>query len=337
MKTMRKIKMLAVLLASALAVCAVAMVGCGSNVDKMKTAFEADPYVTAFEVNSDYVVDSPYSVTSFEVVNEVKSNGVTSIEFTAALENESFKADVAGVAYPGEDDTFIFNVYGDPAVTAKKGIDFLSSEEELLSADEGYTVSFDEASQSCVVTADKAAAQDFGFGTLYKTGKEEYLFEDGRWHGTDGDWIKWAIDWNADAIEGTYILETKKPDTPETIVISNVQANPEDLLGATFTVEYSFDGVDVKNEGTISAWNHADNELSEKLSLEAIGKYPPVNDDVDYIKATMTGYMDYVDGKVILEDVGLRSSERVEDGLTIRVSDDDPLDVGRAELVYAKQ
>ena len=334
---MNKRKLLAVLLAGVLAVCAVALAGCGSNAGKVKAAFEADPYVTEFDLDSDYLVDSPYAVTEFEIVNEGKNDGVTTIDFTATLENDSLKASVMGVALAGEDNTCIFQVYDSPIVTAKKGIDFLNSEDELLSADAGYTVSFDEASQSCVVTADKADAHDFGLGTLYTTGKQEFVFDNGKWRITGDSKISHAMDWNTDVIEGTYKLDTKEPDTPETVVISNVQADPESLLGATFTVEYSFDGVDVKNEGTLKAHQEGDGSTIDYFRVSATGEYPPVNDDVDFIRASMQGDMVFEDGKVYMEDVSLRSEESVREGTVFRVGNEDPFDFGKFDLVYVKQ
>lgn len=329
---------MAALLAGALAVSAAALAGCGGGADKVKAAFEADPYVTEFDLDSDHVVDTPFSLTEFEVVSEDKSNGVTSIEFTATLENESLKASVMGIAYPGEDDTFMFSVYDSPVVTAKKGVDFLNSEDELFSDDAGYTVSFDEASQSCVVTADKADPQDLGLGTLYMKGKQEFIFENGEWRITGDTYLERAVDWNVDTIEGTYKLDTKEPDTPETIVISDVKADPENSRSALFTVEYSFDGVDVKNEGTLTAYQEDYNSaVVDYFRIDASGEYPPVNDDVDFIRASMQGFMVFDGGKVFVEDVSLRSEESVEKGMAIRVGNDDPFDFIKSDLVYVKQ
>ncbi len=348
---MRKRKLLAVLLACVLAVSAVALAGCG-NGDKVKKAFEADPYVSEFKVDSDYVVDSPYAVTEFEVISESKIDGVPNIEFTATLENDSFKAAVQGIALPGDDDTFFFTVYDpivtakkgvdflesednllsaengytvsfdeasqscvddtffftvyDPIVTAKKGVDFLESEDNLLSAENGYTVSFDEASQSCVVTADRADLEDLGVGSLYKTGKQQFIFEEGEWQKTGDSEVDEAMEWNADAIEGTYKLQTKKPDVPGTVTISNVRPGSEDGSDSTFEIEYSFDGVDVKNEGTLSV-EYDDNGDERSFVLNATGEYPAVNDDVDFIREDFRG-------NLVLADEGTLSVEYDDNG-----------------------
>ncbi len=332
---MRKRKLLAVLLACVLAVSAVALAGCG-NGDKVKKAFEADPYVSEFKVDSDYVVDSPYAVTEFEVISESKIDGVPNIEFTATLENDSFKAAVQGIALPNDDDTFFFTVY-DSIVTAKKGVDFLESEDNLLSAENGYTVSFDEASQSCVVTADRADLEDLGVGSLYKTGKQQFIFEEGEWQKTGDSEVDEAMEWNADAIEGTYKLQTKKPDVPGTVTISNVRPGSEDGSDSTFEIEYSFDGVDVKDEGTLSV-EYDDNGDERSFILNATGKYPAVNDDVDFIREDFRGNLVLADGKTLLEDVTLSSSERTEDGrILFRIGSEDPFDVTRGDLVYGRQ
>lgn len=327
---MRKTKLLTVLLVGALAACAAALAGCGNDAEKVKAAFETDPVVTEFDVDSDFVEDTPFAVTAFEVVRDGNANGIPSVDFEATLENESFKVQMTGGALKGENDAYIFNVY-DTTVSAKKGIDFLVEDGVRLADDPGYTVSFDEASQSCIVTADKAEADDRGYGIKSVTGKAELIFDEDRWQSAGPDSIRATTEWNVDAIEGTYVLDDKKPGVPETVIVSNVKADPEDGNAATFVVEYSFDGVEVKNEGTLEA-------SADWVYVEAKGEYPAVNDDVDYIAAALSAHLVFTGDKMLMEDVHISSKElRSNVAVTLRVGSEDPLTAEVSQLVYVKQ
>lgn len=127
--------------------CLIFGAGCagGTSSDEFKTAFENDSIVSDGVVRSDYVKETPYSVTSFDV-GDTETDGDTTIStINAVIENESFRSNLSieGRATKEDKDTsYSFRVL-DSQTTPIKGIDFDKDHEleavEATLSDDGKT------------------------------------------------------------------------------------------------------------------------------------------------------------------------------------------------------
>lgn len=160
---------------------------------ELQKAFESCSIVENGVVSSNYVKESPYQVTAFELLSNTSTDNGTEYVFTATIENDNFitEATVNGLQTGTR---FKFDVE-DSTTTPKKGVDY-DNENGIMET----TSVLAEDGTSC--TVENVESYDYWFATVTKGGTYTYKFDKTGWCFDSTDAAE-KIEYKD--IEGTYV------------------------------------------------------------------------------------------------------------------------------------
>lgn len=254
-------------LAAALAITSGALVGCsgGHNdsaeeqqgtfaaselpLDEMQAAFEGDSIVENGVASNEYLKESPYKVTSFEVTNNRDSNDGTEYEIKATIENDNYVTEMT-VDGLQQGSRYEFDVV-DSTTTPKKGIDFdnangIEKAEAVLQSD----------GNTC--TVEDIETYDYWFATVTKGGTYTYKFTGDGWE-SDGNDAAEKTEYKD--LEGTYTQPAGELVNLSNFTVSN-------LVSSTGAFHISFTQEEYVNDFK---------ETMQKASVELDAGITPVN------------------------------------------------------------
>lgn len=254
-------------LAAALAITSGALVGCsgGHNdsaeeqqgtfaaselpLDEMQAAFEGDSIVENGVASNEYLKESPYKVTSFEVTNNRDSNDGTEYEIKATIENDNYVTEMT-VDGLQQGSRYEFDVV-DSTTTPKKGIDFdnangIEKAEAVLQSD----------GKTC--TVEDIETYDYWFATVTKGGTYTYKFTGDGWE-SDGNDAAEKTEYKD--LEGTYTQPAGELVNLSNFTVSN-------LVSSTGAFHISFTQEEYVNDFK---------ETMQKASVELDAGITPVN------------------------------------------------------------
>lgn len=216
--------------------------GCADESAAYREAFEQSDYVKSLISEDKYLTDTPNVVTEYECEMN-KEGDYDRAYITATVEDESLRAVVTVLGTKSSDGVYIFTEMSTPNITPKKGIDYIEQDSPFVDGD-GYTVEFDEATNTAVVTLDNVTVEDAAQFSILSSGTVEFEWENGAWvKGKEDTTLDPSI--KPSAIEGTYIPDD--PNAPE-ITISNVNSTTE--YNETFGYEGYSCGITYSVAGT---------------------------------------------------------------------------------------
>lgn len=254
-------------LAAALAITSGALVGCsgGNNdsaeeqqgtfaaselpLDEMQAAFEGDSIVENGVASNEYLKESPYKVTSFEVTSNSDSNDGTEYEIKATIENDNYVTEMT-VDGLQQGSRYEFDVV-DSTTTPKKGIDFdnangIEKAEAVLQSD----------GKTC--TVEQIETYDYWFATVTKGGTYTYKFTGDGWK-PDGNDAAEKTEYKD--LEGTYTQPAGELVNLSNFTVSN-------LVPSTGAFHISFTQEEYVNDFK---------ETMQKASVELDAGITPVN------------------------------------------------------------
>lgn len=254
-------------LAAALAITSGALVGCsgGHNdsaeeqqgtfaaselpLDEMQAAFEGDSIVENGVASNEYLKESPYKVTSFEVTNNRDSDDGTEYEIKATIENDNYVTEMT-VDGLQQGSRYEFDVV-DSTTTPKKGIDFdnangIEEAEAVLQSD----------GKTC--TVEDIETYDYWFATVTKGGTYTYKFTGDGWE-SDGNNAAEKTEYKD--LEGTYTQPAGELVNLSNFTVSN-------LVPSTGAFHISFTQEEYVNDFK---------ETMQKASVELDAGITPVN------------------------------------------------------------
>lgn len=254
-------------LAAALAITSGALVGCsgGHNdsaeeqqgtfaaselpLDEMQAAFEGDSIVENGVASNEYLKESPYKVTSFEVTNNRDSDDGTEYEIKATIENDNYVTEMT-IDGLQQGSRYEFDVV-DSTTTPKKGIDFdnangIEEAEAVLQSD----------GKTC--TVEDIETYDYWFATVTKGGTYTYKFTGDGWE-SDGNDAAEKTEYKD--LEGTYTQPAGELVNLSNFTVSN-------LVPSTGAFHISFTQEEYVNDFK---------ETMQKASVELDAGITPVN------------------------------------------------------------
>lgn len=228
----RNRRLLAALAALALAG-SPALAGCSSGPDEsaFREAFAKTEWVSDGAASNNYVKETPYEVTSFELDDLKKvSDGLVEGAFAATIENESFTTQYVGYASALTDEKalnpFTFEVR-DMSTTPKKGIDFIEVNGEEVDVD----CELSEDATSC--TTEFTDEAQLWFVDSKRTTQATYTFKDNGWSEKESET---TLAFNYHDIDGAY-----KGKTGDITALSRFEIRDVDAKAGTFTIDYTYD------------------------------------------------------------------------------------------------
>jgi len=218
---MNKLGLSSAVMGCVLAISLGSLSGCADESAAYREAFEQSDYVKSLISEDKYLTDTPNTVTEYECEMN-KEGDYDRAYITATVEDESLRAVVTVLGTKSSDGVYIFTEMSTPNITPKKGIDYIEQDSPFVDGD-GYTVEFDEATNTAVVTLDNVTVEDAPQFSILSSGTVEFEWE-------NGVWVKGKEDTTLDpsikpsAIEGTYVPDD--PSAPQ-ITIGNVNSTTE--------------------------------------------------------------------------------------------------------------
>lgn len=224
--------------------------GCADESAAYREAFEQSDYVKSLISEDKYLTDTPNVVTEYECEMN-KEGDYDRAYITATVEDESLRAVVTVLGTKSSDGVYIFTEMSTPNITPKKGIDYIEQDSPFVDGD-GYTVEFDEATNTAVVTLDNVTVEDAPQFSILSSGTVEFEWENGAWvKGKEDTTLDPSI--KPSAIEGTYVPDD--PNAPQ-ITIGNVNSTTEynetyGLDAYSCGITYSFMGIEGFTPGIV--------------------------------------------------------------------------------------
>ena len=231
----------AVLVAVAAAVAWFAL-GAASQPDAgaVRQVIEADADIMDGFAADDYVEDSPYGLSDVRITSvQRQEDGSLLVDATAGLANESFDSDPAVTLlfvraqerdrYPGLASAVEASGWAGAVIRADATTRATAGVTRDPDFPDGFSASFDAASQTCTYTAERTF--DLWFGATTVSTPYTYTFDGSSWVRAAGDATS-SFSWDASALEGSYAAGDGTGQI-SSFTISNV-----DPAAGTFTVEY---------------------------------------------------------------------------------------------------
>lgn len=249
--------------------------GCADESAAYREAFEQSDYVKSLISEDKYLTDTPNVVTEYECEMN-KEGDYDRAYITATVEDESLRAVVTVLGTKSSDGVYIFTEMSTPNITPKKGIDYIEQDSPFVDGD-GYTVEFDEATNTAVVTLDNVTVEDAPQFSILSSGTVEFEWENGAWvKGKEDTTLDPSI--KPSAIEGTYVPDD--PNAPQ-ITIGNVNSTTEynetfGYEGYSCGITYSFMGTEGSAPGLILVDEEGGDYKSGVLCLDNNDASSPV-------------------------------------------------------------
>lgn len=220
----------------------------GQNSEKFKEAFLEDAIVQNGIAGSQYVNESAYEVTSFEIGDiEQTSDTEVSTPFNATIENANFISDVSGIAtytqMRGTDGGYYVFECDASETTPKKGIDFDESRKlgdvEAVLSDDGksctvevmndYELWFADSEVKTVYSYEFTGQNRWEYEGDEKQHVVEYKNIDGSYAADSGDLTDLAAFeiTNLDSSKGTFDIAYTAKETSIPVGLSRTRTYPE--------------------------------------------------------------------------------------------------------------